>query len=53
MGYESYLRKRRKSIGMYEYSFTDFSLVYRSAFAQIFSKVTVHERIQHLNIIPM
>jgi TRAP-type mannitol/chloroaromatic compound transport system permease small subunit len=31
----------------FQFSFKNFSLVYRSAFAQI-SKVTAHERIQHL-----
>jgi hypothetical protein len=39
-GYESYLRKRRISVSTrrYELSFTDFSLVYRSALAQIFPR---------------
>jgi hypothetical protein len=62
MGYESYLRKQqqyRSQVGTYvfefessrrfQFSFTDFSLVYRSAFAQIcISKVTAHESIQYL-----
>jgi hypothetical protein len=32
----------------FHFSFTDFSLLYRCTFAQDISKVTVHERIQHL-----
>jgi hypothetical protein len=38
MGYdESYLRKFESS-RRFQFSFTDFSLVYRSVFAQIFSR---------------